>query len=291
LKSLQEGLRFRPDVVLSSHMVCAPAAAILRRSIGVPYVLYVYADELSATPEIARFAMRHAHTVIAISKYTRDLAVSVGGDPRRIKLILPGVDLPEHVRRQRRKRPTMLTIAGMVKRYKGHDVMVRALPLIRARVPDAEWVVVGAGPLEQLYRDMVQDARLEDAVYFAGKVTDAERDGWLDSADVFVMPSRLRPDGGGGEGFGIVYLEAGAHGAPAVGGNVAGALDAVLDGETGLLVDPTDHVVLANAVADLLLDRERAEQMGTAGREWATRHTWPQVAERVRQVLTAAASR
>ena len=75
------------------------------------------------------------------------------------------------------------------------------------------------------------------------------------------MPSRLPPDGGG-EGFGIVYLEAAAHGLPVVAGNVAGARDAVADGETGLLVDPTDPLAVADAATSLLLDPETADAVG-----------------------------
>ncbi len=284
-RGLVEIARMRPSVVLSTHMVCAPAAATAGRALGIPYVLYVYADEVSAAPTMARFGMRHAAKTIAISEHTEHLARKVGVDADRLVRILPGVDLPDRVERIEPDRPTVLTIASMVKRYKGHDVMIRALPLIRARVSDVEWVVVGSGPLEPLYRAMVSAAGLDASVRFRGYVDAAERDGWLDRAHVFAMPSRLRPDGGGGEGFGIVYLEAGAHGAPAVGGNVAGALDAVRDGETGLLVDPTDHVQVADAIIGLLLDRGRQERMGAAGRRWAEQHAWSAVSRRVEDLL------
>jgi phosphatidylinositol alpha-1,6-mannosyltransferase len=132
---------------------------------------------------------------------------------------------------------------------------------------------------------MAADRGLDGAVQFRGNVTSEERDEWLDCAHVFAMPSRLRPGGGGGEGFGIVYLEANAHGLPCVGGNVAGALDAVVDGETGLLVDPRDHVAVADAIGGLLLDRERAERMGSAGAERAAEYSWPKVSSRVEDLL------
>jgi phosphatidylinositol alpha-1,6-mannosyltransferase len=283
--ALREGLAFRPDVILNAHMVCAPAVAALARLRDVPSALYVYADELSATPKVAAYAMQGADRIIVISRHTRELAIHFGGDPARMELILPGVDVPPPPQRTPAERPTVLTIASQVKRYKGHDVMIRALPLIRARVPDARWVVVGTGPLQAVHEQLVREAGLQDCVDFRGRVSAEERDAWLNSAHVLAMPSRLRPEGGGGEGFGIVYLEAGAYGIPAVGGNVAGALDAVVDGETGLLVDPKDHVALANAIADLLLDPDRAARMGAAGRAWAERHAWPLVGERVQRLL------
>ena len=83
------------------------------------------------------------------------------------------------------------------------------------------------------------------------------------------MPSRLPAGGFAGEGFGIVYLEAGAYGKPVVAGNVGGAVDAVLDGETGLLVDPTDALEVADAITRLLLDEQLATRLGGAGADRA----------------------
>jgi phosphatidyl-myo-inositol dimannoside synthase len=102
------------------------------------------------------------------------------------------------------------------------------------------------------------------------------------------MPSRLPLDWGG-EGFGIVYLEAAVHRLPSVAGNVAGARDAVVHGETGLLVDPTDHVAVADALTTLLEDPEAAERMGEAAAERATQFAWPVIARRVEDMLLEAA--
>jgi phosphatidylinositol alpha-1,6-mannosyltransferase len=116
-------------------------------------------------------------------------------------------------------------------------------------------------------------------------VSDAERDAWLERAWVFAMPSRVPAGGPGGEGFGIVYLEAAARGLPVVAGDRGGAVDAVDGGRTGLLVDATDHLAVADALTTLLLDRERAEEMGRAGRERAREFAWPLVSARVERLL------
>jgi glycosyltransferase involved in cell wall biosynthesis len=88
-----------------------------------------------------------------------------------------------------------------------------------------------------------------------------------------------------------VYLEANAHGMPVVAGNVAGAIDAVVDGETGLLVDPADHLAVGRALVDLLSDRGRAEELGRAGAERARGFAWPLIAERVERLLEDTARR
>lgn len=146
-------------------------------------------------------------------------------------------------------------------------------------------MLVGDGRLRGQVLELLATAGALDAATLTGEVTDAERDGWLDRAHVFAMPSRIPASGSGGEGFGIAYLEAAAHGLPVVAGNVAGAVDAVVDGETGLLVDPSDHVAVADAVADLLVDPERAGALGRAGAERARRFAWPDIARRVEELL------
>jgi phosphatidylinositol alpha-1,6-mannosyltransferase len=175
----------------------------------------------------------------------------------------------------------MITVARLEDRYKGFDVTLRALPLVRARVPNARWVVVGDGVLRSELQTMSRSLGVADCITFAGTLDNQARDSWLDRADVFTMPSRFQTGGSGGEGFGIVYLEAGAHGLPCVAGNVGGSVDAVIDGETGLLVDPTDHVALADAITELLLDPELRSRLGQAGRARAERMSWARMAEEV----------
>ncbi|HTA35285.1 MAG TPA: glycosyltransferase family 4 protein, partial [Solirubrobacteraceae bacterium] len=176
-------------------------------------------------------------------------------------------------------------IARIEERYKGHDVMVRALALVLAKVPDARWVVIGDGSLRPAIEALARSYGVERSISFLGAVSDDERDAWLRRARLLAMPSRLPAGPCAGEGFGIVYLEAGAYGKPVVAGNVGGALDAVRDGETGLLVDPLDPLAVADAIVSLLLDDALAARLGVAGRRRAEQHAWPLVAERVQQEL------
>src|SRR4029077_9750970 len=120
---------------------------------------------------------------------------------------------------------------------------------------------------------------------FLGVVDDAERDRWLRRAHVLTMPSRLPGAGFAGEGFGLVYIEAGAYGKPVVACNVGGALDPVADGASGLLVEPNEPLALAEAIARLLLDDELARRLGAAGRARAESLAWPLVVSRMREVL------
>lgn len=286
-----EAHRFRPDVILSGHLIVSPGARAAALACQVPVVQYLYANEIGQRPVLARFAQSGARASIAISRYTRELALAAGGDPTRIVVIPPGVDLKARVvDRRRAAPPTIVTVARIEERYKGHDVMARALPLVLGRVPEARWVVIGSGALRAEIESLVATTDTSERVTFTGVIGDAERDAWLDRAHVFAMPSRVPAGRGTGEGFGIVYLEAGAHGLPVVAGNVGGALDAVIDGQTGVLVDPTDHVALADALVDLLLDPMRCASLGAAGRARAEASAWPVAAGRVEDLLLEVAA-
>ncbi len=286
--------RSRFDVVLCGHITAAPAGACLQRVRGIPFVQYVHADEVRHRPRLARFALRNAASTIVVSAHTRDIALRSGCPAGRVHIVTPGVDIPASPppRVVGTAAPTIITVARLEDRYKGHDVMLRALPLVRASVPGVRWVVVGEGSLRIELEAEARRLGIADQIEFTGQISDDERDRRLACADVFAMPSRLPPSEiGGGEGFGIVYLEAGIHGLPVVAGAVGGALDAVLDGETGLLVDPTSCEELAAALSLLLLDTDRARRLGEAGARRARSLTWERMSRGVHAVLTDAIER
>ncbi len=277
----------RPDLVLSTHIIAGPAAALIHHQLGIPFVQYVHAKEIGARPDLARFVLTRADQVVTVSRYARGLALAAGVSPSRIALINPGVDCPTPAGEDDRRsaRPTLITVARLEDRYKGHDVVLRALPLVRAQFPDVIWRVVGDGPLRPTLEDRVAALGLDDTVLFLGSVSDEQRDRELDNAHVFCMVSRLPAGGFAGEGFGIVYLEANSHGLPVIAGAVAGATDAVVHGKTGLLVDPEDHVAVADAIVNLLRDRVTAERMGRAGRARAEELSWETAGKRVEAEL------
>ena len=291
-RAIGEAIRFRPEAVLSGHIVVSPAAAVISTLLRVPMIQYLHAKELGTKPGLAAFAVRRAAATIAVSHHTEQLALDVGANPARIHRISPGVDIPDAAPTERSdRRPLVVTVARMEDRHKGHDVMVRAMPLILSKVPDAHWVVIGDGPLRASVECLAAAHGLEDHVTFTGAISDAERDAWFQRARVFAMPSRLPGGRVGGEGFGIVYMEASARGLPVVGGNVGGALDAVVHGGTGLLVDPTDHVAVAEAITRLLSDPHEAGSLARSGRIRAEEMTWPHVASKLESVMLPLAGR
>jgi phosphatidyl-myo-inositol dimannoside synthase len=279
-RGFREGVRRPPDVLISGHVVAAPATSALRRLIRRPSLQYVHAEEFRDRPGVSAFAVRAADAVVAVSRYSSDLALGAGADPRRVHCVNLGVDPNSRPKGERAPRPTIITVARLQHPEKGHDVVMRAMPLILKRVPDAQWMVIGEGPLRPELEGSARQLGVADAVHFLGQVSDAERNAWLARSHVFVLPNRA------GEGFGIVFLEAASHGLPVVAGAVGGALDAVVDGQTGLLVEATDPNAVGDAVVELLLDPARSVQMGSAGERRAREFSWARHVESVERVLT-----
>jgi phosphatidylinositol alpha-1,6-mannosyltransferase len=285
-----EAVRSRPDIVMNAHIVTSPAGVLISQALRSPLVQYLYGEEVARRPGLARFAGQHAQAVIVVSRHTAQLARICGIPSDRVYVIPPGVDIPDSVSAERDGRPSIVTVARLTERYKGHDVMIRALPLVRARVPNVRWVIIGDGPLRISLECHVHALGLAPHVHFTGEVEDEERNAWLRRCHLLAMPSRSSPRGGG-EGFGIVYLEAGAHELPVVAGDGGGARDAVLDGETGLLVDPRDHLAVAEAISTLLSDGERSRAMGRAAARRAQCFAWPRIARQVHDLLTMVVAR
>jgi phosphatidyl-myo-inositol dimannoside synthase len=182
-------------------------------------------------------------------------------------------------------RPVVVCVSRLVPR-KGQDMLIRALPAIRRRVPGAALLLVSGGPYRKTLERLAREQGVESDVVFAGSVPWAELPAHYAAGDVYAMPCRTRAAGLDVEGLGIVYLEASATGLPVVGGDSGGAPDAVLEGETGYVVGGRDVTAIAGRVGDLLEDRALAKAMGAAGRAWVEREwRWESQAARMAGLL------
>ena len=182
-------------------------------------------------------------------------------------------------------RPVVVCVSRLVPR-KGQDVLVRALPEVRRRVPDAALLLVGGGPDAPRLQRLAAETGVAEHVVLTGSVPWEELPAHYDAGDVFAMPCRTRRGGLEVEGLGIVFLEASATGMPVVAGRSGGSPDAVLDGRTGTVVDGTSVPQVAAAVAGYLADPVRARAVGEAGRAWVEREwRWDVLAARLRELL------
>jgi phosphatidyl-myo-inositol dimannoside synthase len=293
--ALVETLRRRPHVIVCGHVLLAPVCRLASAILGVPYVAMAYAYEVRAPRMrwIARMALRGARRVVVPSEFGRRAVEAHGVVPARITVARPGAALDADGALANGAAaddaPVLLSVGRLVDAYKGHDMVIRAMPLILARAPTARYVVVGDGPRRAYLERLAASLAVAGAVRFVGEIPDDQVGAWYRRCDVFVLAAR-EDAGGGAEGYGIVLVEAGLRGKPVVGGRAGGVVDAVLDGETGLLVDPLDPGDIADAVTRLLTERDVAGRLGQAGRRRAVQElTWPRYTEQVARVLSEAA--
>jgi phosphatidylinositol alpha-1,6-mannosyltransferase len=200
----------------------------------------------------------------------------------------PGVDGSEvRARHGLTGRPVIVCVSRLVPR-KGQDMLIRALPAVRRRVPGAALLLVSGGPYRPKLERLAREQGVESDVVFTGSVPWAELPQHYAAGDVYAMPCRTRAGGLDVEGLGIVYLEASATGLPVVGGDSGGAPDAVREGETGYVVGGRDVAALSARLIDLLTDGSRATAMGEAGRAWVEKEwQWPTQAARLESLLAA----
>ena len=156
--------------------------------------------------------------------------------------------------------PPTVTFAGRLKPEKGADILVRAFALARQRVPAARLAIAGSGSAEPALRALVAELGLSDAVVLHGQLGGDALDRMLDGAWVHAVPSRWP------EPFGLTATEAMMRGTAVVASEIGGLADIVLHERTGLCVPPGDVPALADALVQILSDRDRAEALGRAAR-------------------------
>lgn len=251
---------------------------------------------------VARSVLRsigdHTDVVTFVSRYTRSRFAPAFGPSAALEYLPPGVDSDRFrpdpaARAELRKRyrlgerPTVVCLSRLVPR-KGQDMLIKALPAIRRRVPGAALVIVGGGPYLETLGKLARDREVEDHVTFTGGVPGDELPAHHAMADVFAMPCRTRGAGMDVEGLGIVFLEASATGVAVVAGDSGGAPEAVQHNKTGLVVDGNSVDEIGEAVTELLIDRDRAAAMGAAGRDWVrSEWRWDLLAARLEKLLGA----
>lgn len=163
----------------------------------------------------------------------------------------------------------ILSVGRLVKR-KGFDKVIEAMPRVLKRVPEAKYVIIGAGPEVTGYRLQVTELGLDEKIYILENINDEELISWYQRGNVFVMP--CRQIGGDVEGFGMVFLEAASFSQPVIAGNSGGAPETTHHGYGGFVVDSESSEELYQALIKLLTDDNFAKRMGEYGRQWVERN-------------------
>ncbi|MFA5106975.1 MAG: glycosyltransferase family 4 protein [Patescibacteria group bacterium] len=277
------------------------AVLLLQKFFHVPYIVYSHGLDVTAPQawprkkRLIQKILNQAAAIVANSEFTKQEIIRLGVPADKILVLTPacsllgaaaGQGLIETVRRRHNLdgREVLLTV-GRLEERKGQDSVIRALGELLPRHPQLVYVVVGAGPDEQRLHHLADECQVAGQVIFAGRIPDEELPAYYQNCDVFCMPSRELSNRDV-EGFGIVYLEANAYGKPVVGGKSGGVAEAIIDGQTGLLVSPGDQPALVQAIDRLLTDQAFAVRLGRAGQARVEKEfNWETRARVVRQLI------
>ena len=301
-------MRENPDIIHAGFPSPYNAffASMTSRLRGIPAVLTWHND----LPPVARTAhaiatvhdfailplyLENYRFLISTSRLYAETSRVLRAHRERVVIIPHGVDTVKfnpHIQADELRRHVaagnqkIILFVGALTRwhiYKGLDVLMKAMALLKGGSPHLKLLVVGGGELVSKYAQLAGHLGIDDRVFFAGNVSDEELPKYYAISDVLVLPSKDRS-----EGFGLVMLEANAAGKPVIASAVGGIPSVIQDGYNGILVPPNDPAALAVTIKRGLEDEDLLRQMGKNGRTFAEEHDWSIVAEQTESVYKRA---
>ncbi|MDE1885522.1 MAG: glycosyltransferase family 4 protein [Xanthomonadaceae bacterium] len=305
-RARREAMEWKPDIVLAGSGLTAPLVLRAARACGARAAVYAHGLDVAVKHPVYRAlwlpAIRRMHRVIANSRATAKLCRGIGVDAARVGIVHPGVELPQilsdastiaqfRTRHGLGDRRLLLSVGRLSARKGLSEFVMHALPRIVAAHPGIMLLIVGDTPKHALHaraqspesiRTVATQVGVADNLRFLGEIPDHELNSAYRAASVHVFP--VRPLPGDPEGFGMVAVEAAAHGLPTVAFASGGVEDAVAQGQSGYLVQPGDYAAFAQRVIELL-ESENAMTMGSNSRTFAQAFTWERFGKDVLRLL------
>lgn len=306
--------KFKIDVICS--LTWYPEAAVsyfVSILTGVPYVIHVHAmdyfeDRRSIINKlkyncfrgfIKRLTFSRARRVITLSNFMRDRLIVRGIDALKIEVtppgvepsrFMPGLDAKDILLKYGLENKKVLLTVARLDDYKGHDMVIKTLPRLISKFPDIIYLIVGIGPYEGHLRKLTENLKLKGYVIFTGWEDNEMLPLYYNTCDIFIMLSREVYREAKVEGYGLVFLEASACGKPIIAGRSGGIEDAVIDGVTGILVDPLNLDEIESAIMKILSDRHYAAMLGANSLVRIKKEglNWHNTAKKIREILTEA---
>jgi glycosyltransferase involved in cell wall biosynthesis len=296
------------EVIHLSDALLAPFGVLLKRLFRLPVVVTVHGLDITfPEPNYQRTvpaALRKLDRLVCVSSATRDQCVRRGIPAALCEVIPNGVTLAEFEQPPRPEglaevralagdrlegRKVLLTVGRLVERKGVVFFLDYILPRVLARDPDVCYLIVGEGPQREVIETRIASRHLDDHVALVGQVSDAGLKAAYHLADLFVMPNQPVPNDM--EGFGIVALDAGATRRPVIASNIDGIPEAIVPGENGCLLDPTDADAWIRTIRQMLHDDAGRQAAGDRAHEYVAEHySWDRIAERYARMFLEVAA-
>jgi len=228
--------------------------------------------------------------VVANSNYTKNLAIDLGVDERKIVVINPGVDpvvevpkkyLDEAEEILKGKKNRLITVSRFDKR-KNHEKVIMAVRNLKEIYPDIIYTCIGYGDEEEKLKKLVVELKLEDQVTFLKDIPTDLKNALIAKSNIFVMPSVIYKKSV--EGFGIAYVEAAQYGVPSIGGKDGGAADAIIHEKTGLICDGNKLEDIYSSIETLFIENKYLEY-GKEAKNYSVNFLWDKAIEKYKRIL------
>ncbi len=275
--------KYNIEIIFVQHVLPVGYAAILaKKFLRISFILFSHGTDLVAGTATAwkkkmiRLVSEHAEQIIFNSeslkrRYLRvlpefkDKSTVLYPCPEPEFLTAPSKEELDALRRQYalEGKRVLLTVSRLDE-GKGFPHLIHLLPKLLAENPNMVWLLIGDGPKRAEFIKMIQKNNLQNVVRFVGEVAHDKLRAFYYLADMFILLTH--PDEGREEGLGLVFLEASAAGLPIIAGRSGGVEEAVIDGETGIVVDAYNGTQVMNSVFDLLRNPVRARELGEQAR-------------------------
>lgn len=243
------------------------------------FIVYIHGAELVRNQTrlnfnlFQKFVLKKADLIISNSHYTKSLAVNLGISSQKIQVVNLGADIDKFYPLESRNKiykkynippenKLLLSISHLIPR-KGNDMVIKALPRILQEIQNLTYMISGEGRYKNELLALTDMIGVKSNIIFTGYIPDNELNEYLNACDVFVMPNRQ--EGFDLEGFGIVFLEANACKKPVIAGNSGGAIDAVIDGKTGYLVNSNSIEDISDKILKILSDDDKRRELSENG--------------------------
>lgn len=302
-KVLLDTVKEKIDLIFYGHFGSTHwlSGTLAKRILKVPYLILIHGTDLNEyfyrftrmDRWASRIVLKNAAQIIVNSRATKRLVEEHSYSSEKIYIIHPGVNIAvfnetnmcEEIKKKYNLegKKVLLSISRLVPK-KNHVSVLKALPEVIKHTPNLMYLIVGKGAEEEMIKRVIDELKLQGVVKLLDYVEPQFIAPYYYACDVFVMPSKTVDVDY--ESFGIVYVEANACGKPVIGGKSGGVEDAVIDGITGLLVDPENIDEISDTIIRLLNDETLASRLGANGRRRVEKElNWRTIGNKLNEII------
>lgn len=267
--------KIKPDIVHAQSLISGMPALLSHKLLKIPYVIYGRGSDVYLpdwfTKLTAKGILKNASTVIALTEHMKDAMQAIYS--RDVIIVPNGINLNEVAEREAEggNPGKKILFVGRLHPVKGTQYLLGAMSIVHRELPEAKLILVGDGEEREHLETLTDNLGIRECVEFAGRVPHERVKDYMNQAEVFVLSSLS-------EGFPVTILEAMACGLPVVATRVGGVPDIIKNGTNGYLVDTMNQEQIAEALLNLLQDKQLRKDISENNREGVRRYRWDAVA-------------